>query len=74
VLADVVPGTLPAAVVDRLAPAIADIGANLPRGCAVEVGGIAEESAKSRASIFAVVPLMLVALTTLLERPQPDWK
>jgi multidrug efflux pump subunit AcrB len=66
VLADVVPGTLPEAVVARLAPAIAAINAGLPKGYVVELGGIAEESVASRGSVLTVVPLMLVMMITVL--------
>jgi multidrug efflux pump len=66
VLADVVPGTLPEEVVGRLAPAIAAINAGLPKGYAVELGGIAEESADSRGSVLAVVPMMLVIMVSVL--------
>ena len=66
VLADVLPGTLPEEVVDRLTPAIAAIDAGLPKGYAVELGGIAEESAQSRGSVLAVVPMMLVIMVSVL--------
>ncbi|MFZ4409218.1 MAG: efflux RND transporter permease subunit, partial [Paracraurococcus sp.] len=66
VRADVVPGVLPEAVVGRLAPAIAALNATLPKGYHVDLGGIAEESADSRASVLAVVPLMLVIMFTAL--------
>jgi multidrug efflux pump subunit AcrB len=66
VRADVMPGVLPEAVVERLAAPIAAISAALPRGYAVELGGIAEESAYSRASVLAVVPFMLVIMLTVL--------
>jgi multidrug efflux pump subunit AcrB len=66
VMADVLPGVLPDPVVERVAPAIAAINAKLPPGYAVELGGIAEESAKSRASVIAVVPLMIVLMLTVL--------
>lgn len=66
VQADVVPGVLPDAVVGRLAPAIAEINATLPKDYRVELGGIAEESAESRASVIAVVPLMVVLMLTVL--------
>jgi multidrug efflux pump len=66
VRADTVPGVLPEGVVEALAPAIAAINAGLPRGYAVELGGIAEESAYSRASVLAVVPLMVVIMLTVL--------
>lgn len=66
VRADVVPGVLPEGVVAELAPAIAAITGMLPPGYAVELGGIAEESAYSRASVMAVVPLMIVIMLTVL--------
>ena len=66
VRADVAPGVLPETVIDDLAPAIAELAAGLPQGYAVVVGGIAEESAKSQASVFAVVPLMLLIMLTVL--------
>jgi multidrug efflux pump len=59
-------GVLPEAVVDDLAPAIEEFSAGLPQGYEVVVGGIAEESAQSQASVFAVVPLMLLIMLTVL--------
>lgn len=64
--ADVAPGVLPESVIDALAPQIADLAATLPPGYRIEVGGIAEESAKSSASVFAVVPLMVMLVLTVL--------
>ena len=66
VQADVRPGVLPEAVVAELAPRIAELQAKLPAGYAIETGGIAEESAKSRASVMAVVPVMIVVMLTVL--------
>jgi multidrug efflux pump len=66
VRADVASGVLPDAVVDQLEPAIVELNAGLPEGYEVVVGGIAEESAKSQASVFAVVPLMLLIMLTVL--------
>lgn len=66
VQADVVPGTLPDEVTTRLAPAVAAFAAGLPRGYRVETGGVVEESARSRASVLAVVPVMLLITLTLL--------
>jgi multidrug efflux pump len=66
VRSDVAPGILPESVVTDLAPAIAELNASLPKGYQIELGGIAEESAKSRASVFAVVPLMLIIMLTVL--------
>lgn len=64
--ADVAPGALPESAIEALAPRIADLSAALPPDYRIEVGGIAEESAKSRASVFAVVPLMLLLVLTVL--------
>jgi multidrug efflux pump subunit AcrB len=66
VQSDVVPGVLPEAVVDALAPAIAELNAELPPRYRIAVGGIAEESARSQASVFAVVPLMLFLMLSFL--------
>lgn len=66
VQADVAGGILPESVIDELAPKIAELSATLPKGHRIEVGGIAEESADSRASVFAVVPLMLFLVLTVL--------
>ena len=66
VLADVAPGVLPEAVVDALAPAVANLSASLPASYRIAVGGTVEESQKSKASVFAVVPLMLFLMITFL--------
>jgi multidrug efflux pump subunit AcrB len=66
VRADVVSGTLPATVVAELLPRINELNAALPKGYRIHVGGIAEESAVSQASVFAVVPLMLLLMITVL--------
>ncbi len=66
VQADVAPGALPEVVVSDLAEAIAELNAKLPEGYRIEVGGSVEESAQSSASVFAVIPLMLLIMLTLL--------
>jgi multidrug efflux pump subunit AcrB len=66
VQSDVAPGVLPESIVDELAPAIAALNAELPSSYHIAVGGIAEESAKSQASVFAVVPLMLFLMLSFL--------
>jgi multidrug efflux pump subunit AcrB len=66
VQADVRPGVLPESVVAELGPRIAELQTRLPAGYAIEIGGIAEESAKSRASVLAVVPIMIVVMLTAL--------
>lgn len=66
VQADVLPGVLPETVVRALDPEIAKLNAALPAGYAVATGGTVEESAKSQASVIAVVPLMLLLMFTVL--------
>lgn len=66
VRADVNPGLLPDSVVAQLAPQIAALNARLETPYRVDLGGIAEESAESQASVIAVVPLMLLLMFTLL--------
>jgi multidrug efflux pump subunit AcrB len=62
VRADVIPGVLPDTVVGALRPAIDEFAARLPAQYRVETGGIYEESAVSRESVFAVVPLMILLM------------
>jgi multidrug efflux pump subunit AcrB len=66
VRADVNPGVLPDVVVAQLAPRIAALNARLEAPYRVDLGGIAEESAESQASVIAVVPVMLLLMFTLL--------
>jgi multidrug efflux pump subunit AcrB len=66
VQADVRPGVTAETVVAELAPAIAAVNAALPAGYRVDLGGIAEESADSRASVIAVVPAMIIIMLTVL--------
>jgi multidrug efflux pump subunit AcrB len=66
VLADVAPGVSPESVVAGLSADVAAFDAALPAGYRVETGGTAETSAQSRAAVFAVVPLMVFVMLTLL--------
>jgi multidrug efflux pump subunit AcrB len=66
VQADVAPGVLPDTVIAQIQPAINALSAELPVGYRIELGGIAEESAYSQASVFAVVPYMLLLVLTVL--------
>ncbi|MDF2998851.1 MAG: AcrB/AcrD/AcrF family protein [Xanthobacteraceae bacterium] len=66
VLADIQPTALPATAVRALEPRIEEFIKALPRGYQVAVGGSVEESAKSQASVVAVVPLMLFIMFTVL--------
>ena len=62
VRADVNRGVLPDSVVAALAPKVAEFAGRLPKGYKVETGGLFEESQVSQASVFAVVPLMIVLM------------
>ena len=66
VQADVVPGVLPDTVVDGLAPSVKALSEALPPGYRIVTGGTVEESAKSQASVVAMVPLMLLIMLTVL--------
>ncbi len=66
VQADVHPGLEAATVVDRIEPALAALRESLPPGYSIDTGGLVEESEISQASVFAVVPLMLMLVVTLL--------
>jgi multidrug efflux pump subunit AcrB len=66
VRADTVPGVLPDTVVEGLAAPVAALAATLPKGYRIALGGIAEESAVSQASVFAVVPVMILLMLTVL--------
>ncbi len=63
---DVVAGGSPESVVAALAPAVAELNQGLPPGYQIVVGGTVEESAKSQASVMAVVPVMLFLMVTFL--------
>jgi multidrug efflux pump subunit AcrB len=62
VRADVAHGVLPDLVVGALAPKVAAFAQKLPKPYKVETGGLYEESAASSASVFAVVPIMIVLM------------
>jgi multidrug efflux pump subunit AcrB len=68
VRADVVAGVLPDEVVGALAPKVAEFAAKLPQRYQLETGGMYEESQLSSASVFAVIPLMIVLMlaTTMM--------
>ena len=66
VLADVPPAVSPAGAVDALAPAIEKLRASLPKDYHIAVGGTVEESANSQASVFAMVPVMLLLMLFFL--------
>ena len=64
--ADVAQGASPEAVIAALGPAVAKLESALPRGYRIAVGGTVEESAQSQASVYAVIPLMLFIMITVL--------
>jgi multidrug efflux pump subunit AcrB len=66
VRADTVAGVLPDTVVDALHAPIAELAKTLPKGYSIDLGGIAEESATSQASVFAVIPVMVLLMLTVL--------
>ena len=66
VQADVAPGIEATTVAKQLDGAVADFRAKLPAGYRVVLGGVIEDSAKAQASIFAVFPLVLFLIATLL--------
>ncbi len=66
VQADVAPGVLPETVVTGLTPWVEALAKTLPPGYRIDVGGTAEESAKSQASVVAMVPIMLLVMLTVL--------
>ena len=66
VQADTAPGLEAATVVKALSSEIAAFKSKLPAGYDVVAGGTVEESAKAEASIFAVFPLMILIMITIL--------
>src|SRR5271165_1546445 len=66
VQAEVVPGGLPETAVADLAPAVEKLNSSLPLPYHIAAGGVVEESAQSQASVFAVVPVTLFIMVTLL--------
>ncbi len=66
VQADVVPDVTAQQVIGDIAQQVQQFRQSLPDGYAIEVGGVTEDSAKAQQSIFAVVPLMLFLMATVL--------
>jgi len=73
VRADVVGAEAPD-VTKALTPGIDAIAAELPLGYGIEIGGTQESSHKAQASIFAVMPLMGIAVLLLLMLQLQDMK
>jgi multidrug efflux pump len=66
VQADVARGTLPATVVEELSPEVDALAKGLSPVYSIKAGGTVEESAKSQASVVAMVPIMLLTMLTIL--------
>jgi multidrug efflux pump subunit AcrB len=66
VQADVAPGVLPETVVAAINREVESLTRTLPPGYGIDVGGTVEESAKSQASVVAMVPIMLLVMLTVL--------
>ena len=66
VRAGVVDGVQGPDVAARIDKALAPLRASLPHGYRIEVGGDSEESAKSQASIFKIMPVMLFLMMLFL--------
>ncbi len=66
VRADVVDGVQPPDVTGQIWPALQPIRDSLAPGYRLEIGGAVEESSKGNASIFALFPLMMGVMLTLL--------
>ncbi len=56
----------PATIVEELKPKIDELTKALPVGYNAETGGAVEESAKGQSPIFAVIPMMLLTMATIL--------
>jgi multidrug efflux pump subunit AcrB len=63
---DVVDGVQPPDVTNAIWPKLKPIRDSLEPAYRIEVGGAIEESAKGNASIFALFPVMVIAMLTLL--------
>jgi len=57
---------LPATIVKQLQGKIEELNVSLPSGYKIEVGGAVEESAKSEASVMAVMPVVLLLFMATL--------
>jgi multidrug efflux pump len=66
VQADVLNGVQAPDVTHAIEPHLAAIKASLPEGYRIETAGAVEESAKGQVSINAIMPLMVLAMLTLL--------
>ncbi len=63
---DVPPGVAPDTIVDRLEDRIEKLGESLAVGYRIAVGGTVEDSARAQASVFAVLPIMVMLMLFFL--------
>ena len=63
---DIADGTQAPVVTAQILPALEHVRAALPPGYVLQTAGAVEESAKGQASVNAVMPLMMLAMVTLL--------
>ena len=63
---DVPQGVAPDTIVDALEERMEELGASLPTGYRIAVGGTVEDSAKAQASVFAVLPIMVMLMLFFL--------
>ncbi|MDI9847838.1 efflux RND transporter permease subunit [Rhodoblastus sp. 17X3] len=66
VRSDLVDGVQPPDVSNRIWARLRDLRASLPPGYRLEMGGAIEESAKGNNSLFAVFPVMILAMLTIV--------
>ncbi|MGL1213394.1 efflux RND transporter permease subunit, partial [Vibrio parahaemolyticus] len=66
VRADIKDNTQAPVVTAQINPMLNALRARLPDGYRIDIGGAVEESAKSQQSIFAVMPLMVLIMVTVL--------
>jgi multidrug efflux pump len=66
VRSDVIDGVQPPDVTNAIWPKLKSIRDGLEPGYRIEIGGAIEESQKGNASIFALFPVMVIAMLTLL--------
>ena len=74
VRADVADAVQPPDVTAALLPQLQAIRDGLPPGYRIETGGSAEESGKANVSLFAVLPVMVLAMLTLLMAQLQDFR
>jgi len=66
VQSDIRDGLQPVDVTASIVPKLASLKQNLPRGYRIDVGGSIEESEKANKALFAIFPVMILIMWTLL--------